>query len=119
MTASNPKPNTEIKEGTILFGVSSHHYVIPMVVKTVEDVNNGEFTVVQCGAVNADNKFESAQVRLVFSDLLLIDGEINKESVFIAEDEAKAFALKRLQSDEEQLERKIKALRVRKSELMQ
>ena len=90
-----------------------------MVVKTIEDVNNGEFTVVQCGAVNADNKFESAQVRLVFSDLLLIDGEINKESVFTTEDKAKAFALKRLQSDEELLESKIKALRARKSELMQ
>jgi hypothetical protein len=118
MTTANP---VQLEEGTTIFGVTSNHYVIHITITKINKVNEPKgsgYSIVEVAASNPSIDFEKRQVELRFNDLLLIDGEINKQAVFTDEREATSFALKNLQKDEEALQRKVDALQQRKNALL-
>ncbi len=88
-----------------------------MSITKIEQVSTDGYAIVHVAASNLNNEFEKRQTELVFNDLLLIDGEINKQSVFLNQVDAKEFALSRLQNDEDDLLRKLDSLKQRKMAL--
>lgn len=108
---------SNISEGIVIFGVTSHSDVIPMRITAIKGVPIDDYSTVHVEAVDSNNGHAKAQVRLVFGDLLLFNGEINKEAVFTSEQDAKAFALKRANNELDALMRKVNLLRDRISKL--
>lgn len=109
----------KIEVGATIFGVTSHHYVIPMCITKIEQVSMDNYAIVHVAASNLKYEYEKRQVELVFNDLLLIDGKINNQSVFLSQVDAKSFAQSRLQRDEEHLLQKLDSLKRRKMALQQ
>ncbi len=112
---------SKITVGTTLFGVTNHNYVVAMAITEINPVgddNNDDFSVIRVKPVD-DSSFAEAQVRLVFNDLLLVDNEVNKSTVFLEEQDAKDFALKYTIQKEESLLRELDALRKHKAQLQQ
>ncbi len=108
---------SDIKQGMTIFGVTSHNDIIPMRITAIKDVPIDDYSTVHVEAVDSDNEHAKSQVRLVFSDLLLFNGKINKEAIFTSEHDAKAFALKRANHDLDSLMRKVNLLRDKISKL--
>lgn len=104
-----------ISVGATIFGVTHHHVVVPMKITLMADV--GDYSTVEVKPVDASDSYAEAQVRLAFNDLLFFDGEINKERVFTVKSDAKAYALNKLQYDEDTLISKLDDLRKQKAKL--
>jgi homoserine trans-succinylase len=111
---NNKKPS--IATGQIIFGVTHHHVVVSMKISSITKAFDDCFNVNVIPTDDA-NKYSKTQVALGFNDLLLFDGEINKERVFTNKTDAKAYALNTLKYDEETLLSKLEGLRAQKVKL--
>ena len=103
--------------GDALFGVTHHHIVIKMQISSIVKVDDYDYSEVHVMALDLSDKYAETHARLSFKDLLLIDGEINKERVFTDEADAKGYALKKLTQEEDVLLQKLENLRCTKHKL--
>lgn len=113
---ANAKPESTPKVGDTLFGVTQHHIVIKMQISSIVNIND-DYSQVHVIALDLSDRYAETHTRLAFNDLLLIDGEINKERVFANETDAKSHALKKLTQEEDVLLQKLENLRCTKNKL--
>ncbi len=111
MTALTNKPSP-YQIGTLLYGITRHHSIIPFEITKIIDCDNGDFQKLDTRLTGEEAKdsYAVAQHRLVFSDLFIFDDELNKGDVFLSRGQAKARALILLDEEAATLQRQLDTL---------
>lgn len=107
-----------IKIGATLFGVTRHFVIIEFYVVDIIARDNGGYFKLATKIKEEDTTYAEAQHRLAFNDLILTDGELNRENVFTDRSFAMDYALGKLNIEEDSLLRKLDDLHKQKAKLL-